>query len=90
MVYAAQIFAGLLDAINTATTGGAGSGRQTGRLGGATTAKLTEEQFQRMLACEHGGMNESLAELYARKGDEKYLKRPGASTTGGARPAGPA
>src|ERR671931_149353 len=31
----------------------------------ATTARLTEEQFQRMLACEHGGMNEALAELYA-------------------------
>ena len=38
------------------------------------TANLTEEQFQRMLACEHGGMNESLAELYARTGDEKYLR----------------
>lgn len=35
---------------------------------------LSDEQFQRMLACEHGGMNESLAELYARTGDEKYLK----------------
>jgi hypothetical protein len=40
----------------------------------ATLANLTEEQFQRMLACEHGGMNESLAELYARTGNEKYLK----------------
>ncbi|HXG66819.1 MAG TPA: beta-L-arabinofuranosidase domain-containing protein, partial [Blastocatellia bacterium] len=40
----------------------------------ATTRGLTEEQFQRMLACEHGGMNESLAELYARTGDEKYLR----------------
>ena len=39
-----------------------------------TLANLTEEQFQRMLACEHGGMNESLAELYARTGNEKYLK----------------
>ncbi len=40
----------------------------------ATLANLTEEQFQRMLACEHGGMNESLAELYARTGNEKYLR----------------
>lgn len=39
-----------------------------------TTAGLDEEQFQRMLACEHGGMNESLAELSARTGDEKYLR----------------
>ena len=40
----------------------------------ATTTNLTDEQFQRMLACEHGGMNESLAELYARTGNEKNLK----------------
>src|SRR5688500_10165594 len=40
----------------------------------ATLSNLTEEQFQRMLACEHGGMNEALAELYARTGNEKYLK----------------
>jgi DUF1680 family protein len=39
-----------------------------------TTAGLTEEQFQRMLVAEHGGMNESLAELFARTGDEKYLR----------------
>lgn len=39
-----------------------------------TLSKLTEEQFQRMLDCEHGGMNESLAELYARTGNEKYLR----------------
>ena len=40
----------------------------------ATVANLTEEQFQRMLGCEHGGMNEVLAELYARTTNEKYLK----------------
>jgi DUF1680 family protein len=39
-----------------------------------TVAKLNEEQFQRMLRCEHGGMNEVLAELYARTGNEKYLQ----------------
>ena len=27
-----------------------------------------------MLGCEHGGMNEVLAELYARTGNEKYLR----------------
>ncbi len=41
---------------------------------GTTVAKLNEEQFQRMLGCEHGGMNEVLAELYARTGNEKYLQ----------------
>ena len=39
-----------------------------------TLSNLTEEQFQRMLNCEHGGMNESMAELYARTGNEKYLR----------------
>ncbi|HEY9165757.1 MAG TPA: beta-L-arabinofuranosidase domain-containing protein [Candidatus Kryptonia bacterium] len=39
-----------------------------------TTKNLTDEQFQRMLACEQGGMNEALGELYARTGNEKYLK----------------
>ncbi|MDX9755833.1 MAG: glycoside hydrolase family 127 protein, partial [bacterium] len=37
------------------------------------TARLDEKQFQTMLACEHGGMNESLAELYIRTGERKYL-----------------
>jgi uncharacterized protein len=40
----------------------------------STLTNLSEEQFQRMLACEHGGMNEALVELYARTGNEKYLK----------------
>ena len=40
----------------------------------STVAKLTEAQFQRMLDCEHGGMNEVLAELYARTGNQKYLQ----------------
>ncbi len=35
---------------------------------------LTDEQVQEMLHCEHGGINEVLAELYGDTGDEKYLK----------------
>ena len=35
---------------------------------------LNEEQIQKMLHCEHGGINESLAELYGKTGDEKYLE----------------
>ncbi|MCK4343863.1 MAG: glycoside hydrolase family 127 protein [Bacteroidales bacterium] len=35
---------------------------------------LTDEQVQEMLQCEHGGINEVLAELYGDTGDEKYLK----------------
>ena len=34
---------------------------------------LSESQFQKMLDCEHGGMNESLANMYAITGDKKYL-----------------
>ena len=35
--------------------------------------RLTTEQFQRMLNCEHGGMNESLADIYGMTGNKKYL-----------------
>lgn len=41
---------------------------------GATLANINEDQFQKMLDCEHGGMNEVLAELYARTGNEEYLQ----------------
>ncbi|WP_307719811.1 glycoside hydrolase family 127 protein [Paenibacillus kobensis] len=36
--------------------------------------KLTKEQFQRMLICEHGGMNEALADLYVITGNRDYLE----------------
>ena len=35
---------------------------------------LNDEQLQEMLHCEHGGINESFAELYAITGEEKYLE----------------
>ena len=35
--------------------------------------KLTEDQFQKMLDCEQGGMNEALANIYALTGNKKYL-----------------
>ena len=38
-----------------------------------TLSPLSKEQFQTMLACEHGGMNESLATLYELTGKEEYL-----------------
>lgn len=38
------------------------------------TANLTPDQWQQMLACEHGGMNESLADLYALTGNKAYLE----------------
>lgn len=39
----------------------------------ATTRNLSERQWQKMLDCEHGGMNEVLADLYAITGEAKYL-----------------
>ena len=35
---------------------------------------LDDEQLQKMLHCEHGGINESFAELYAITGEDKYLE----------------
>jgi hypothetical protein len=40
----------------------------------ATTANLTDTQWQRMLKCEYGGMNEALANLSAVTGNERYLE----------------
>ncbi len=40
----------------------------------ARTDKLSDEQMEKMLGVEHGGMNEVLADIYAITGDEKYLK----------------
>ena len=39
----------------------------------ATTAALSDDQWQVMLSDEHGGMNEVLADVYAFTGEEKYL-----------------
>lgn len=37
------------------------------------TEPLTPAQWQRMLGCEYGGMNDALAELYGMTGEQKYL-----------------
>ena len=39
----------------------------------ATTKNLTEAQWQKMLVCEQGGMNEALANLFAITGNTNYL-----------------
>jgi len=70
-----KLFAGLLDAHHySANAKALAVVRGLADWAGRTTAGLTDEQFQRMLAAEHGGMNEALAELYARTGEEKYLR----------------
>jgi uncharacterized protein len=38
-----------------------------------TTSLLSDEQLQNMLACEFGGMNEALLNVYAITGNKKYL-----------------
>ncbi len=38
-----------------------------------TFKNLTEEQWQKVLACEHGGMLEALVNVYTISGDKKYL-----------------
>lgn len=70
-----KLFAGLIDAFvhcgnEQALTVAKGLGDWAYR----TTSRLSEEQWQQMLACEHGGMNEAMANLYALTGDEKYLQ----------------
>ncbi len=36
--------------------------------------QLNDEQIQRLLICEHGGISETLADLYADTKDDKYLR----------------
>jgi hypothetical protein len=40
----------------------------------ATTTNLTGQQWQHMLVCEYGGMNEALANLSALAGNPRYLQ----------------
>jgi DUF1680 family protein len=69
-----KLFAGLLDAYRYCRNDKAlAVARKLGDWVGDVIGKLSDEQMQKMMACEHGGMNESLAELYAITGDEKYL-----------------
>ncbi|MDW8290416.1 MAG: glycoside hydrolase family 127 protein [Armatimonadota bacterium] len=70
-----KLFAGLLDAHTLCANAQALEvARRLGDWAYRTTERLDDEQWQRMLSCEHGGMNESLAHLYALTGDEKYLE----------------
>lgn len=82
-----KLLAGLLDVDEYCPPAGRGLGGRMGTGGrealavavtladwvGEVTKGLNDSQWQRMLACEHGGINESLAELSQRTGQEKYL-----------------
>lgn len=70
-----KIYAGLIDAYTL--TGNTEALRVVTKL--ADWAKkglhnLTDEQFDKMLYCEHGGMCEAMADLYVITGNRDYLK----------------
>jgi len=68
-----KVLAGLIDASQIAKVPEAlPIARRLGEWTGDLTKDLTPAQWQTMLACEHGGMNESLAELFALTGDERF------------------
>ncbi len=69
-----KMLAGLVDAYMY--TGNAKALLIAGRFADWASDKfknLTDAQFQTMLNCEHGGMNEALANIYAFTGNKKYL-----------------
>jgi uncharacterized protein len=70
-----KILAGLRDAYHFCNNTGAleVEKRFAGWIAGVVTP-LSEEQLQKMLICEHGGISETFADLYADTGDEKYLR----------------
>ena len=69
-----KVMAGLLDAHRyTGNRRALAVARGLADWAEAITKGLDDAQFQYMLACEHGGINESLAELYARTSDGRYL-----------------
>lgn len=41
---------------------------------GGIVSPLTEEQVQKILVCEHGGISETLADLFADTNDKKYIR----------------
>lgn len=66
--------AGLLDVYwNTGSTEALDVARGLADWAVETTALLDGADWQNMLFCEYGGMNEALANLYGVTGDERYL-----------------
>ena len=67
-------FAGLLDAYwNTGNTQALAVAKRLGDWAIATTAALDDADWQNMMVCEYGGMNEALANLYGVTGDDRFL-----------------
>ncbi|SHE43905.1 glycoside hydrolase family 127 protein [Pedobacter caeni] len=69
-----KIMAGLLDAYLYAGNAKAlTAAKELARWTSATINHLSEEQIQKMLICEYGGMAETLVNLYAITGEKPYL-----------------
>ena len=74
LVCHAQVYAGLIDAyVNAGNKQAIEVVCKFADWAKKGTDSLTDEQFQKMLLCEFGGMNASLAELYALTGNKDYL-----------------
>lgn len=69
-----KLLAGLLDAHSHCGNNPAIQvAEKLGAFIGGVFDALNEEQIQKMLSCEHGGLNESFAELYSRTGNRRWL-----------------
>ncbi len=71
-----KLYTGLFDVIDHIGPNPKAMAIATG-LGGyidGVFAKLSDEQVQKVLGCEYGGLNESFAELHARTKDARWLK----------------
>ncbi|MGL4942562.1 MAG: beta-L-arabinofuranosidase domain-containing protein [Thermoguttaceae bacterium] len=69
-----KVVAGLLDAYRYCENKDAlAVAAKLGDWGIDVTSKLSDEQFQQMLRCEFGGMNEVYYDLYAFTGEKKYF-----------------
>jgi DUF1680 family protein len=69
-----KLLAGLRDADRLCgLAGGVEIARALGGYVEQALAPLDEEQLQRVLACEHGGINESFADLAVRTGEPRWL-----------------
>jgi len=69
-----KLFAGLMDAQqHCGNTKALSVAVNLGRFIDGVFAKLSDDQVQKVLDTEHGGINESFAELHARTGERRWL-----------------
>ncbi|HTD75571.1 MAG TPA: glycoside hydrolase family 127 protein [Steroidobacteraceae bacterium] len=70
-----KLMAGLLEAHkHCGSTAALHVAERLGDYIGGVFDALDDAQIQKMLECEHGGLNESFAELYGRTGNRRWLK----------------